>query len=389
MRKVDKLVVASLLCSAVVGNLFMLVAWWPIAALVPLAFVGSLKYEGAKRLFVFCSLFALGTAILLSFKTPYGGWDAVTFWNYKAGSLYLGDWRSTAGDIDHPLLIPSLIAIVWRFLGAQSPAVPAFIAIGFGIGVVALIVQSLRKFRSTDAALLAGATLLLAPTFVIQTASQYADVPLALLILATLALIIRGKDALAGFTAGLAALTKNEGSLFIVAFLVAVILVQRSFRQLCKILCGLAPPLTILIWFKVSIAPRNLVLSSPRVTDGLLDSSRYLLILCAFLTEILNVSNWGPALVALLLLPLLGIKVDAELKSGIAIGVIILGIMLAGYFVVYLITPLDLKMHLGTSLNRLLMQLLPTAVVLLFLALRLPEKGSLDEIAFGDVEPSI
>jgi MFS family permease len=47
----------------------------------------------------------------------------------------------------------------------------------------------------------------------------------------------------------------------------------------------------------------------------------------------------------------------------------VLGLMLAGYIGVYLTTPHDLDWHLATSLDRLLVQVWPMAVVAVFLQL--------------------
>jgi len=53
---------------------------------------------------------------------------------------------------------------------------------------------------------------------------------------------------------------------------------------------------------------------------------------------------------------------------------------LAGYFAVYVLTPLDLHYHLTTSLNRLFLQLWPGAIFLVFMAAA-PGQASLPESA--------
>jgi hypothetical protein len=52
--------------------------------------------------------------------------------------------------------------------------------------------------------------------------------------------------------------------------------------------------------------------------------------------------------------------------------VLVLPLILAGYFFIYLITPYDLRWHLRFSLNRLFLQLWPSAVFLFFLAAPIP-----------------
>ena len=51
-------------------------------------------------------------------------------------------------------------------------------------------------------------------------------------------------------------------------------------------------------------------------------------------------------------------------------GMIVLGLMLIGYFFIYIVTPERLSWHLATSLNRLLLQLWPMTVFLVYLNLR-------------------
>jgi hypothetical protein len=53
----------------------------------------------------------------------------------------------------------------------------------------------------------------------------------------------------------------------------------------------------------------------------------------------------------------------------VSAGFIALALMFVGYFFVYVLTPMDLIWHLGTSLERLLLQMWPTFLFLLFLVI--------------------
>jgi hypothetical protein len=64
-------------------------------------------------------------------------------------------------------------------------------------------------------------------------------------------------------------------------------------------------------------------------------------------------------------------KEDAR-SSGFPLIVLIL--MIIGYFLVYVISPQDLVWHLDTSHYRLILQLLPSAIFLFFILLRTPEE---------------
>jgi len=52
----------------------------------------------------------------------------------------------------------------------------------------------------------------------------------------------------------------------------------------------------------------------------------------------------------------------------------LLVLMLSGYFVVYLTTPYDLAWHVSSSINRLFLQLWPSAIFAAFLGARTPEQ---------------
>ena len=52
------------------------------------------------------------------------------------------------------------------------------------------------------------------------------------------------------------------------------------------------------------------------------------------------------------------------------VSIVSLGLVLLGYFAIYLITPRDLYWHLRFSLNRLFLQLWPSAIFLFFLFVR-------------------
>ena len=73
-----------------------------------------------------------------------------------------------------------------------------------------------------------------------------------------------------------------------------------------------------------------------------------------------------------------GREAGSRYKTGIRTSVLALGLTLAGYFAVYLITPYDIHWHLRSSLNRLFLQVWPSAIFLFFLAVRTPEQTLAD-----------
>jgi len=60
-------------------------------------------------------------------------------------------------------------------------------------------------------------------------------------------------------------------------------------------------------------------------------------------------------------------------QPGLPTSVLALALTLAGYFVVYVITPYDIYWHLRFSLGRLFLQLWPATLFLFFLAVTGPQ----------------
>ena len=136
-------------------------------------------------------------------------------------------------------------------------------------------------------------------------------------------------------------------------------------------LVGAAPVLVIVVWFKHSVATPGDLFSNPRLMlDKLLTPVRYWTILQWFAKEFLRFGNWWivPGTVAMLAFQrLIRGKPGPRREPGFGVSGMALGLTLSGYFVIYLITPRDLYWHLRFSLNRLFLQLWPSAIFLFFL----------------------
>ena len=88
--------------------------------------------------------------------------------------------------------------------------------------------------------------------------------------------------------------------------------------------------------------------------------------------------NPGAVSILLMILYLLlsGARIDDGDRTGLVRTAAVLLLMPAGYFFVYVLTPLDLGYHLATSLNRLFLQLWPSAIFLFFMIADAPERVS-------------
>jgi hypothetical protein len=354
-------------------------------------------------------LAAVYTATVRALAHPHGeGWDAFAIWNLHARFLFLGGadhWRDGFNALlpwshpDYPLLVPAATAHFWNYLGHNAPAIPAAIGLLFTFCTLGLLVSSLAFLRGRTFAMLAGLALASTPFFIEQGTSQYADVPLSFFFLASIVLLNLdhrfdigtphrqqlGALALSGLAAGFAAWTKNEGLLFLFAFLVAQIaaalqrrrqfaaaeLHDHSPARLAALLLGLAPVLVITLYFKHAIAPAGDLFSNPALmAHKILSPARYWAILRWYAKEFLRFGNWWiiPGTIALLLLYVLSSGPRMRRRNpAVRSSLVTIGLTLAGYFAVYMITPYDIYWHLRFSLSRLFLQLWPTAIFLFFL----------------------
>lgn len=364
------------------------------------------KDEGEKKErllaagFTLLLLFNAVSFLCLSMREPHGGWDGWAIWNTRARFLFRGapHWQDALSPHlewshnDYPWLLPGTVARFWSYFGNETVWVPIVLACFFTFGTLGLLFYGLKSLKGRNAARLAGIVLLGTPFFITHGSSQSADLPLAFLILATFLLFCLHDSAgektrslliFAGMTGGLAAWTKNEGLLFLAALLAARIFLKigrRQFRELSQdISCfcaGMIPILLVVGTFKFFLAPPNDLLGGQGQgsLERLTDLSRYSQILGAFYHQITNREwNWLPLFLFFYAL-IAGVKVETKHKTFLATALLTFSLMLVGYFVTYLLTPRDLAWHLDNSLNRLLLQLWPSALFAYFLAVCVPQK---------------
>lgn len=362
-------------------------------------------------------LAALYSGILRALARPYGsGWDSFAIWNLHARFLFRGgfNWRDGFSPLipwshpDYPLLLPAAIAHFWAVMGRESTAVPAVLGLIFTFSTVGLLFSALDILLGRTSALLGAMCLLSTPFFIDLGTWQYADVSLSFFILATLVLLYlhdrlakggvesRSALALAGLAAGFAAWTKNEGVLFLMAILLARMwltsrqssLGRRPMSQIAPMLLAVAPIFALIAFFKRAIAPPGDLFSDPAtMLHKLGDPSRYWAVLKWYGRELIRFGEWWwmpLPIVMLVLYFLLRHRIAREEKDSVRASSLALILTLAGYFFIYLITPRDIYWHLRFSLNRLFLQLWPSAIFLFFVALGSNPFAT----RVGDPEPS-
>jgi hypothetical protein len=349
--------------------------------------------------FLAVSLCAFIVAAVQAWRSPHGDNDAYAIWNQRARFLYRGGatWREAFPHLeewshpDYPLLVPANVARCWAYAGAETTLTPQLLAVAFGAAVTGLLASGVALLRTPSQGFLAGIVLLATPQFVELTTAQYADGPLAFYVLAGVLLFeaydrLERKPArlplLAGLVIGMAAWTKNEGQLFLVATLAArgsaalrggVPWPIRS-KELLSLAVGLAPFLGCLAVFKLSIAPPNDLVAGQSLTatwQRLTTLGRYGTVGREFGGAVPRLFAGAAAVLPVYAL-LLGLN-PRRPRPGRHTAVV-LGAMLAGYTLIYLTTPHDLTWHVVSSADRLLMQLWPSAVLLFFLRVAAPEE---------------
>lgn len=364
---------------------------------------------------------AIYNAIVRALAYPQGeGWDAFAIWNLHARFLFRGvsRWRDGFSALipwshpDYPLLLPAAIAHFWSYVGHETTLASVILGLLFTFSTVGLLFSSLAILQGKQVATLGTLALIVTPFFIEQGTSQYADVPLAFFFLATIVLVSLSNAVkegatsllgLAGMAAGWAAWTKNEGLLLLCAMLLAwlIVLTLRGSQGIAMhnsaphleatpsgggvskrfwiLLVGTLPALLLIVWFKHSIAPRGDLLTDSRtVLTKLATPARYWAISRWYAKEIVLFGRWlllpGTVLVGGLFS--LGVRETAPLEDvGFRVCVLTLGFTALGYFVVYLITPYDIYWHLRFSLNRLLLQLWPSVIFVVFRKVRLEISG--------------
>lgn len=348
----------------------------------------------------FYALLALNVIafIFQSMREPHGGWDGWAIWNMHARFLFRGgihwadfltplmDWTNP----DYPWLVPATVARFWSYAGRETTLVPALVAFFFTFGTTLLLYCTLKKVQKPPEALMAAIVLLGIPFFLEAGSGQMADVPMSFYILATFVLLLLYDTSggekiplliLAGFCAGLAAWTKNEGLLFIIALVVSRLVVRLWLRERKKgiqevlfFVIGLIPALAVLGYFKMEWAPPSRIFVDPAavIFERLSDFSRYVAIAGAFYHQLgERIWNWFPLFLIFYAL-VTGVKMEKQFKRSSLTFLGTVFFMFVSYSFIYAIAPFDLTFYLQNSLNRLLLQLCPAFLLNYFLLVPVP-----------------
>ena len=371
---------------------------------------------GAESRWVFLPLL-LGaglTALSLFLDRAHGrgGSDAMAIWNFAARFMFRSgvDYPSLlrafdpSHHFDYPLFIPGAIAAQWHLTGWEDWAVVRWTHGAFLLPLAALTFEIMRGFMNARTAAAGSAAILLTPALLIWGQRQYADSHTSFAFLGAagfLALLLHSSRApvdrsmTAGLFLGALPWTKNEGiPLALLLLVVFMVLARRHGKTAGQripgraIAIGAAFFVTALVLFKTAWPPANDLLSRGRSTllTYLLSQERWITVLKSYGGEFapclaLSRRRWGASLILLSLLFALFV-VRRRWRQGpfqlMTLWVVLLS--WGGWILVYVLTPQELEWHLTTSMNRLVLQIVPAHLLLLIAAQASP-RASDHEVA--------
>ncbi len=365
-------------------------------------------------LFVGAIALAAVNFVTYTFLQPLGSYDAFGIWNLRARLILTNaaNWKIAFSPIlywnihpDYPLLLTANVTRLWVLLGQLSPRAPIVLSGLFTFSLVGLLFAGVAELKDAGQGAIAGLVLLGTPSLLLLAGSQTAEIPLLYYLLASATLLLlysRGRQkpllALAGLMAGLAAWTKNEGSLYLAALCATLVIVTfltrdrsvdakpfasrigETVRSLIPFAIGLLLPLVTLLAFKLTLAPSGDLFTGQNVSGilaKLTDLSRYRTIMVALGQDLWDLGRWGPPILPILLVAgvLLFDGIRREDRWGLQIILLSSAITLLGYLSIYVITPHPLKWHLDNSLDRLLLHFFPVLLMVLFSAGRSIEQA--------------
>lgn len=313
----------------------------------------------------------------------WGEWDARFMWHLKARFLSRDpeEWRNLFSPLtgwknhDYPLMLPGIISWGWICLGREHPLWPALAAYTFLISLAALLFWHLSSYYSKASGALAAFFLLTLPVLRYWTAALYAETHYVFFSGASLILFLnalrRGSLRLlaaSGFMAGAAAWTKNEGLLFLACqSLIFTAVSSRTFgrqARLGKAIAAFAGSgflfLAACLVLKAFLAHDPSYLFSAREAayywDLVTDYGRISLIANSFREAKLQVGwqgLWYLFFAAVIFYPLM--RTEKRRPPYVWVSLALAALMEAGYFLIYMISPIEPGYHMSTSLMRLLL----------------------------------
>lgn len=352
------------------------------------------KFYKLSNWFYVLNVLALTIYLKYFLNNPMGSWDGFRIWNIKAEFLtgFNEDWLNVfmlphfMSHNDYPMMLPASTARLWDYTGGENYLVNLVIGLFFTFGLVYLLYQSVEYFKSKKVALVVASVFMMLDIFLVNGASQCADIPLAYMFLSCIVCLFlyfqKQKFSyiiLATMFATLSALTKNEGMMFLLIYLVVVsvwLLYSQKIKKLLIMLAVLAPMLVGLVLFKkIAHSPNDLIMGFfyLKTYNFVFDLSRYIVITKTFLSMLFFKFT---LLLSLVLICFKGFRLKTKYKTPFMLSVVISALCVSGYFMVYLFSPHDIGWLVKNSMDRIILQILPVCLLLFSVNLRIGKPDS-------------
>jgi hypothetical protein len=280
---------------------------------------------------------------------------------------------------DYPLFLPSTVARLWSYTGAENYAVNVTLGLFFTFGLVYLLYQALQYFKGEKIAIVVTSVFMISDIFLVNGAAQCADIPLAYFFLSAvvcLFLFFKKENVsyivLGVLFAGLSCWVKNEGMMFFLIYTAAVVgyfLYAKKYKIAGMSLLTALPVFGLILLYKKFVNfPNDLIMGFfvLKSYTFAFDFGRYAVIGKTFLKIFFTKFT---IFIPLILLCVKSFRV--ENKTPFVLSSIIFFTMIAGYFAVYLFSPHDIIWLVKNSMDRIILQILPVFLLLFSLSLRI------------------
>lgn len=317
------------------------------------------------------------------------GWDGVAIWFYKAkvffieGKVHLSFLTNNSLKLDqkgvseayfhpdYPLLVPLVTSWVFLMVGKVNIFYGKTLWLLFFGSLVVLFAWVVKNLINQKVSLFF-TFLLLTPAVLFDHLGRkyagYADLPLAAYFMGAVSfwmMWLKTKErkfaVIAFILASFAALTKNEGVAFLVGMTLLSFFLAIGHRKKLPALAMTTPFVLLSPWFWFKF--QHGITSYLFINGVNFHLERAVRVLTGFLKEMLNVAHFN----ILWLVVIFSVLVFYLYRWHDRLTRPLLALILwqiASYFFIFLITPLEVEKHLASSLDRLLFQIMPLALLL-------------------------